>query len=517
VLEGQVEQRRIGEVCLGEERVTGQEHHDHVDRSGYHFVVVAAGERAQMAGHTLRVFREQPCTLDRVVSGGGVEVAVERDLGVEDHAPAIGEVDDGVRARHGAVRPAAEAVLLDEVDVLLHAAALEHSSQLHLTPHPAGLVVAHGARHAARLVPNLFIGVSQSLDGVLQHGRLALPLGVELIEVPRELLETSGDGLSLRLEVPGHGVTPPSTSEPRAEGDPGDDGEHEQDDPGEYGGDDGGGVHAPMLPMGCDTEAGAGDAGGVWNRSRRRRERQERLDAGFPDEWRTLCERRFRWYQRLDAEQRARFERRVLEMVLDVSWEPARGFEITDEMRVTVASLAQLVALELPDGALGRVHAVVMHPTTIVMEGEHSQVAGVVSDEPTAILGEAIDGGPILLAWDEVVDDVRHPRRGRNVVIHEFAHVIDMLDGVVDGTPPITDPDAAQRWITVCTDVFEQVVEGRAGHALDPYAGVNPGEFFAVATEAYFCDPIALQREHPELFTEFRAVYGLDPRTWAVH
>lgn len=269
------------------------------------------------------------------------------------------------------------------------------------------------------------------------------------------------------------------------------------------------------MAMGCDSGAEAGEAGRVWNRSRRRRERQARLDAGFPDDWRTLCEQRFRWYRTLDDDRRARFERRVLEMVLDVSWEPARDFEITDEMRVTIASLAQLVALELPEGALGRVHAVVVHPTTIVMEGEHSQVEGVVSDEPTAILGEAVDGGPILLAWDEVVDDVRHPRRGRNVVIHEFAHVVDLLDGVVDGTPPIADPDAAQRWIAVCTDVFTRVVEGRAGHVLDPYAGVNAGEFFAVATEAFFCDPVALQHEHPELFAEFLAVYGLDPRIWA--
>lgn len=271
-----------------------------------------------------------------------------------------------------------------------------------------------------------------------------------------------------------------------------------------------------MVASGCDSDLDAGDAGTVWKRSRRRRERQERLDAGFPDDWRSLCEQRFRWYRTLDAEQLTRFERRVLEMVLDVSWEPARDFEITDEMRVTIASLAQLVALELPEGALGRVHAVIVHPTTIVMEGEHSQVDGVVSDEPTEILGEAVDGGPILLAWDEVVDDVRHPRRGRNVVIHEFAHVVDMLDGVVDGTPPITDPDAAQRWIRVCTEIFEQVVEGRAGHVLDPYAGVNPGEFFAVATEAFFCDPLGLHREHPDLFAEFLAVYGLDPRAWAV-
>ena len=159
------------------------------------------------------------------------------------------------------------------------------------------------------------------------------------------------------------------------------------------------------------------------------------------------------------------------------------------------------------------VHAVIVHPTTTIMHGEHSQVDGIYSDDPTPVLGEAMMHGPLLVAWDEVQDDVHHAGDGRNVVFHEFAHTLDMLDGVTDGTPPM-DADLARRWVPVCTAVYEAVVEGRAGEVIDDYAGVNPAEFFAVVTEAFFDDPLGLRDEHPDLYDCFSDFYGQDPAGW---
>ncbi len=204
-------------------------------------------------------------------------------------------------------------------------------------------------------------------------------------------------------------------------------------------------------------------------------------------------------------------------MVIDVSWEPARDFVVTDEMALTVAAQAQLLVVDQPDGALAGVRSVVVHPTTIVVEGEFSQVDGIVSDEPTPILGEAVEHGPLLFAWDEVLDDAHDPGRGRNVVLHECAHVLDQYDGVADGTPPIADPDLARRWVDACTRAYEDVVDGRDPGVIDPYGGVNPAEFFAVATEAYFCSPHALRRAHPELSGVLSEFFGVDPREWSRH
>lgn len=245
--------------------------------------------------------------------------------------------------------------------------------------------------------------------------------------------------------------------------------------------------------------------------TRRHRARRELIEGGFGDDRRALCGRRFRWWRGLTGPERERLEAVALTLEADVSWEPARGFEVTDEMKVTISAQAALLVLGLPDGMFRDVHTVIVHPTTLVLEGEHSQVEGIVSDDPMPVLGEAHDHGPVLLAWDEVLADARHAGDGRNVVLHEFAHKLDMLDGTVDGTPPLGSPDRYERWIEVCTEVYTEVVEGNGPAVLDPYAGVNPGEFFAVATEAFFDAPGELLDQRADLYRVLADFYGQDP------
>ena len=103
------------------------------------------------------------------------------------------------------------------------------------------------------------------------------------------------------------------------------------------------------------------------------------------------------------------------------------------------------------------------------------------------------------------------PGSGHNVVFHEFAHKLDMLDGSIDGTPPLATPEQFARWVEVCTLVFEQVARGEAGHSLEPYASVNPAEFFAVATEVFFDNPEGLHHEHPDLYDVMSDYYRQDP------
>jgi Mlc titration factor MtfA (ptsG expression regulator) len=117
----------------------------------------------------------------------------------------------------------------------------------------------------------------------------------------------------------------------------------------------------------------------------------------------------------------------------------------------------------------------------------------------------------VIVAWDAARAGGRHPERGQNVVLHEFAHKLDMLDDMIDGTPPLPDRAARQRWIEVCTAEYERVRAGLGGHLLWSYAGVNPGEFFAVATEVFFTRPIELREQKPALYEVFADYYGQDP------
>jgi len=248
--------------------------------------------------------------------------------------------------------------------------------------------------------------------------------------------------------------------------------------------------------------------------TKRQRRRREIFDGGFTDSWRDLCEQRLDWWQVLSDDERARLESVALALIARADWEPASGFEITEEMQVLISAQAALLTVNLPyDDPYRDVRALIVHPTTAVMHGEHTQVDGIYSDDPTPILGEAVLHGPVLVSWDEVQADVHHAGDGRNVVFHEFAHKLDMLNGDADGLPPMA-PALAERWVPLCTSVYDAVAEGRAGHVLDAYAGVNPAEFFAVVTEAFFDDPHELAHHHADLYECFADYYGQDPATW---
>ncbi len=247
--------------------------------------------------------------------------------------------------------------------------------------------------------------------------------------------------------------------------------------------------------------------------TRRHRRRRQRYAAGFLPEWRDLLGRRVGHWALLSDDERARVEGLALTMIADIRWEAAHGFELTDEMRVIIAAQAAILLLGLPDDSFREVSSILVHPTTMVMEGPHSQLEGLMSDEPVELLGEAFYRGPVLIAWDTAKAEARHPGRGENVVFHEFAHALDMLDGTVNGTPPLPDQTALDRWVRVCTDVYEKVVVGAAGHSLRSYAGVNPAEFFAVATEVFFDAPHTLGEEHPDLYRVLADYYGQDPAT----
>ena len=117
-------------------------------------------------------------------------------------------------------------------------------------------------------------------------------------------------------------------------------------------------------------------------------------------------------------------------------------------MTVTIAVQAALLVIGLGVEEYREVSAVIVYPSSMVSRGEHAgPVAGTVSDGPIPILGEAHDRrGPVLLAWDQVERSSRSIGTGHNVVLHEFAHKLDMLDGVLNGSPPLGDRVDPDRW-----------------------------------------------------------------------
>ena len=230
----------------------------------------------------------------------------------------------------------------------------------------------------------------------------------------------------------------------------------------------------------------------------------------FDPAWEVVLRDGFEHWWLLDPAERERMRSLVAGIVRRTRWEAARGFALTDDVKVLIAAQASLLLLGLDIDEYPHLSSIIVHRSTVRLHGAHRAQGNVWSTAPRHLAGQAHDRGPVVLSWAAVRREARSPERGQNVVFHEFAHRLDMLDGITDGTPPLADPDARRRWVDVCTRAYDGV-RAVGSPVLRPYAGTNPAEFFAVATEVFFTRPVELAEHEPELYAELRAFYRQDP------
>ncbi|MHB1201395.1 MAG: M90 family metallopeptidase [Polaromonas sp.] len=185
----------------------------------------------------------------------------------------------------------------------------------------------------------------------------------------------------------------------------------------------------------------------------------------------------------------------------------AHGLKVTDEMAVAIAAQACLPVLHLGLRWYDDFKGIVVHPGAMLARREVIDGTGVVHRYSEALLGEAMDGGPVTLSWQDVAGAGDSAEGGNNVVIHEFIHKIDMRDGAADGCPPLPSRKALSQWHEVMQPAYdafcEQVVMaqrfGAAPPWLDAYGSTSPAEFFAVACEAYFVNRDRFTQDFAEL------------------
>lgn len=193
-------------------------------------------------------------------------------------------------------------------------------------------------------------------------------------------------------------------------------------------------------------------------------------------------------------------------------WEGCDGLKLTDEIRVTIAANASLMLLGVEGFYFDNVKTILVYPGVFGREANHGMLAG--GQEHRS--GEAWQGGPIVLSWQDARRDGQH-FNSRNVVIHEFAHALDGLDGEMGGNPSFDSSDTAAAWTRVVDREFNALREAQQwGHPtlLDHYGAKSRAEFFAVASETFFEQPHELAAYHYELFDLLRTYYRVDPAPW---
>ena len=180
-------------------------------------------------------------------------------------------------------------------------------------------------------------------------------------------------------------------------------------------------------------------------------------------------------------------------------------------MRVTIAAQACLLVLNLGLDYYKDWSEIIVYPGAFLAPHRERDEAGVVSEGMRGLSGESWGRGPAILSWA----DIEHSRvGGSNVVLHEFAHKLDFLDGAANGIPPLHSDVIRERWtedFTKAYDDLHQQLECHRHPAIDPYAAESPAEFFAVVTEVFFQDPRRLHAHYPAVYDEMRRFYRQDP------
>jgi len=196
------------------------------------------------------------------------------------------------------------------------------------------------------------------------------------------------------------------------------------------------------------------------------------------------------------------------------TWE----LEIDDYIRVAIAAQACLLVLNL-DGAIETDiypgwQSIVVYPGAFVTRHDYHDEIGVVHEHVEALEGESSEWGPLVLSWEDARPGATNPDEGRNVVLHEFAHKLDFLDGNSNGHPPLHADMSTATWSSVFLAAFDDLshrVEHHRHAPFDPYAATDPAEFFAVMTEAFFQIPHRVQQVYPAVYEQLALYYRQDP------
>jgi MtfA peptidase len=227
--------------------------------------------------------------------------------------------------------------------------------------------------------------------------------------------------------------------------------------------------------------------------------------------WRRIIEDR-PLFDGLTQQEQARLKELTALFIHDKQIHGAAEQEVDDEVRITIAAQACLPILKLGIEYYSGWVEVIVYPDQFVPLREHVDEAGVVHQTRHPLAGESWLGGPLILSWADVnyIDD----GSGVNVVIHEFAHKLDMKNGDANGYPPLHAGMRREAWSKAFTEAYADfcaAVDRDVEPVIDPYAAESPAEFFAVFSEAFFETPAVVRDSYPAVYEQLVQFYRQDP------
>lgn len=216
--------------------------------------------------------------------------------------------------------------------------------------------------------------------------------------------------------------------------------------------------------------------------------------------------------QRLDALERARLHEAASLFIHGKSFSAAGGAKVDEAIQVVIALQACLLTLNLGEDSYRGWNEIILYPDEFLRAREEVDEAGVVHHTRDILAGESWHGGPLVLSLADV--EASGQADGVNVVLHEFAHKLDMLNGDANGFPPLHRGMNTAAWTRDFSAAYADLcsrVDAGEDTAIDPYATTDPAEFFAVLTEVFFETPALLDAEYPAVYRQLQQFYRQHP------
>ena len=245
---------------------------------------------------------------------------------------------------------------------------------------------------------------------------------------------------------------------------------------------------------------------------KRSKKLQQILSLEFKQEYRSYLQNTAH-YKTLTAEDKQKIEQSILLFVHTKEF-IGIGLDVTDEMKIIIAFYACLLLLKKnTNNCYENLQTIIIYPNAVAFE-KVVQNGGVYTKEKFLIDGQAAND-TVIIVWHDAKQEAYHLRHN-NVIVHEFAHEIDFMDGVVDGIPPL-ERSRYDEWARTLYSDYKKLHniafknrEWGKYKLFGPYAATNEAEFFAVATERFFQSPKSLQKHFPQLYKELKDFYGID-------
>lgn len=236
--------------------------------------------------------------------------------------------------------------------------------------------------------------------------------------------------------------------------------------------------------------------------------------APFPENYKEVLEKT-PFYSRLNADDKALMHYTILRFINEKEFIGLNRMAITDEVRIIIAFYACLLLLHIKKhDCYGNLKTILVYPYEFIVH-ENRSYGGIYTKERFILEGQSASD-TVVVSWHNVKKEAYHLYH-QNVILHEFAHEIDFMDGEIDGVPPM-ETSRYREWTRVMYDEYKKLSEkslkGRylgKYKLLGNYAATNEAEFFAVVTERFFEAPQSLKKHFPDIYKELKQFYRIDP------